>query len=63
MFRFQKWKLNQRLLGFVVPSTEVLYGAEHSRYSYVKDFCWSMHRIMWLMVLTERRVNHHTVVQ
>lgn len=55
--------LIQRQLEIIVSATEVLCGVEHSRYSYVKDFCCSLGRIVWLMVLTERRVNHHTSVQ
>lgn len=51
----------QKHLEIIVSATEVLCGVEHMRYD--KDFCCSPGRIVWLMVLTEKRVNHHTAVQ
>lgn len=54
---------SQRLLEFVVPTTEVLHGVKHSRYGYIKGFCQNRDRIWGLLVLTERRVNYHTFLQ
>lgn len=52
--------LIQKHLEIIVSASEVLCGVQHSRYNYVEDFCCSLGRIVWLMVLTETRVNNHS---